>query len=124
MGNKITKPSSPTREPARKRQKRELEHPYIQKIDAKLDKLHTLINGIFQLADNDMIIADRDTGINDYDMQVKFAEKLDNIGADLKQLIKDCSDKATEVRSKIFQFQDHKHTLQDSYFVEEITKAS
>ena len=114
----------PTHEPAQKCQKHEPEHPYIQKIDAKLDKLHTLINGIFQLADNNLIIAGRDTGINNYDMQFKFAEKLDNIGADLKQLIKDCSDKATEVRSKIFQFQDHKHSLQDSYFVEEITKAS
>ena len=114
----------PAREPARKRTKRELEHPYIQKIDAKLDKLHTLINGIFELADNDLIIANRDTGINDYDMQFKFAEKLDNIGADLKKLIKDCSDQASLIREKIYKFQDQKHSLQDTYFVEEITKVS
>ena len=94
----------PARESACKCKKRELEHPYIQKIDAKLDKLHTLINGIFELADNDLIIADRDTGINDYDMQFKFAEKLDNISADLKKLIKDCSDQASLIREKITSF--------------------
>ena len=57
-------------------------------------------------------------------MQYKFAEKLDKIGEDLKQLIKDCADKATEVRSKIHLFQDQKNCLQDSYFIEEIMKDS
>ena len=45
-----------------------LQHPYSQKIDAKMDKLTTLLDGIYELADNDLIVAERESGVNDYDM--------------------------------------------------------
>ena len=48
----------PEREPSHKKQKRHREHPYAQKIDAKIDKLLSLLQGIYELADNDLIVAE------------------------------------------------------------------
>ena len=114
----------PPAQPARKRKCQDLIHPYSQKLDAKMDKLDTLLKGMFDLADNDLIIADRQTGINDYDMQYSFAAKLEEVGKQLVLLSNECSKKATDVRENIQKFQDQKHLLQETYFAEEIVKES
>ena len=102
----------------------ELVHPYSQKIDAKLEKLKGLVNGIMDLADNNLMLADRDTGINNFDLQHKFADKLEEVGKHLTQLTKDCSLKAAQIREKIEFYQDSKLQFQDSYFVGEVVKTS
>ena len=112
----------PERVAPRKRKHAELEHPYSQKMDAKLDKIETLLNGLYDIAQNDMIVANRDTGINDYDMQYKFASKLEVLAKKFILLSKDLSDQAIKVRDNIQQYQDQKNALQECYFVQEIMK--
>ena len=83
-----------------------------------------LLNGIFELASNDMIVANKDSGINNYDMQYKFADKLEEVRKYFAKLNKDCADEAVKVRERIQVFQDNKNVLQESYFVQEIVKES
>ena len=106
----------------RKHKHAELEHPYSQKMDAKLDKIETLLSGLLEIAQNDVIVANHDTGINDYDMQYKFASKLEELGKRFVTLSKDLSDQANLVRDNIHQYQDQKNIFQECYFVEEIMK--
>ena len=82
------------------------------------------MNGIMDLADNDLMLADCDTGINNFDLQHKFADKLEKVGKDLTQLTKDRLVKAAQIREKIEFYQDSKLQFQDSYFVGEVVKTS
>ena len=77
-----------------------------------------------QLADNDLMLANRDTGINNYDLQYKFADKLEEVGKQLMKLTKDCLVKAAEIRDKIEFYQDSKQQFQPAYFVGEVLKTS
>ena len=114
----------PDHEPPRKKHKQELHHPYTQKIDTKMGKLHSLLKGIFELADNNLIVAQRDMGINDYDMQYCFASKLEQIGKELVQLSNDCTTQASLIGDKIQHNQDNKHNLQPLHYVQEVVKDS
>ena len=93
-------------------------------MDAKIDKIETLLGGLLDLAKTNMIVANRDTGVNDYDMQYQFSTKLENVSKKFTQLAKDLSDEAVTVRANIQQYQDNKHALQDIYFVQEVMKES
>ena len=77
-----------------------------------------------QLADNDLMLANCDTGINNYDLQYKFADKLEEVGKQLTKLTKDCLVKAAEIRDKIEFYQDRKQLFQPAYFVGEVLKTS
>ena len=52
------------------------------------------MSDIYALANNDLIVCDFDTGLNDYSKNVKFADDLDKISKELIVLSKECADKA------------------------------
>ena len=70
------------------------------------------------------MLVNRDSGINNYDLQYKFVDKLEEVGNILTKLTNDCSTKAAEIRDKIQFYQDSKHQFQDAYFVGEVVKTS
>ena len=80
------------------------------------------MNDIFQLADNDLIVCDFDTGLNDYSKNLKFADNLDVISKELTMLSKECSDKANAIRDRIAQAKEDKCLIQDIVFQTEIVK--
>ena len=49
-----------------------LEHPYSLKLEQKKSKLNILLNSIYDLANNDSLICDFDTGLNDYSKNLKI----------------------------------------------------
>ena len=89
-----------------------------------MDKLHALLTGIFELANNDVIVADHDSGVNNYDMQYGFATKLAMVAKKLVLLSNDCTQQASSICDKIAHYQDNKHVLQQVYYVQEIVKES
>ena len=83
-------------------------HPYILKFETRESKLHVMMNKLFDLADTDMLLCDRDSGVNDYSLNKKLADKLDNVGKYIVGLSKRCTDKANEIREKIARAKDKK----------------
>ena len=93
----------------------ELVHPYILKYEAKERKLMKILNCLYELADNDLIVCDRRTGLNNYDMNLKFATKLESLAKVLVTMSTQCCQKATDIRTKISEAQDRKARKQDDY---------
>ena len=82
-------------------EKQDLVHPYILKFDARQEKIVRMLNRLYELADNDMVICDCCTGLNNYSMNKKFADKLDNLAKVLVTLSTKCCEKATALWNKI-----------------------
>ena len=101
-----------------------LEHPYALKLEQKKCKLNSLLNSIYDLANNDLLICDFDTGLNDYSKNLKFADELDEMSKVLIGLSKDCTDKANVIRERIDQAKEDKRLIQDVVFLQEIVKES
>ena len=86
--------------------------------------MNTLLNSIYELADNDLIVADFDTGLNDYSKNLKFADELDDISKLLIGLSKSCCEKAEVIRERIAQAKEDKRLIQDVVYLQEIVKES
>ena len=82
------------------------------------------MDSLFELANNDLLVCDWDTGKNNYDMNLQFADRLENISKTLAIFSKDCSTKATEVRDKVDTAKDGKDHLQDCFYVGDILQLS
>ena len=89
------------------------EHPYVGRLQNKESQLHKLMNEIFHLADNDLLLSDKDSGENDYTMTLKFAEKLDFISQVLNGLSRQCTDRAQKIRDNVDAARDTKVHMQD-----------
>ena len=72
-----------------------------------MDKLYMLIDGIYELADNDLIVAERESGVNVYDMQYNFANKLEEVAKKLIKLSNDCTKNASKIREKVEHYQEN-----------------
>ena len=101
-----------------------LEHPYTVKMQTAKSKLLHLMGKIFELADNDLLVCDFDTGLNDYTKNLKFADDLDSISKELAVLSNDCANKANAIRDKIDQAKEDKRLIQDVVYLSEIVKES
>ena len=101
-----------------------LEHPYKVRLDIQKSKLMRVMNKIFEIADNDLIVCDFDTGLNDYSKNLSFANELETIAKELTVLSKDCADKAVRIRDRIDQAKEDKRLIQDVVFQQEIVKDS
>ena len=99
-----------------------LEHPYTLKLEQKKSKLSSLLNSIYDLANNDLLVCDFDSGLNDYSKNLKFADELDEMSKLLISLSKDCTDKANVIRERIDQAKEDKRLIQDVVFLQEIVK--
>ena len=84
------------------------------------------MNDIFYLADNDLLLTDKDSGENDYSMTLKFAHKLDYIAEILTGLSSNCTDCAKRIRDTVDDARDQKVQMQevipDVQLVDNITK--
>ena len=83
------------------------------KYDASETKLHGLLNKLFDLASNDLILTDRDSGLNDYEPTLKFADRLDSLSEVLIGLSKDCVEKATAIRTTVEGLKEKKINMQE-----------
>ena len=101
-----------------------LEHPYTVKMHTAKSKLLHLMGKIFDIADNDLLVCDFDTGLNDYTKNLKFADDLDSISKELAVLSNDCTNKANAIRDKIDQAKEDKRLIQDVVYLTEIVKES
>ena len=97
-----------------------LEHPYNAKMDVKMSKLNEVLDQITKVAHNDLLIVDRDSGINVYDMNYAFADKLESVGRKFLKMQKRCTDQATKIRQRVGKFEDQKVELQDIMFIEDV----
>ena len=96
-------------------------HPYIVKLDVKLRMMRTLMNGIFDIADSNLIILDAKSRLNNFSMNHDFADKLDSLAKEVLGLSKCLSDKAAQVREKVDKALDDKRRFQDVHFVRDVT---
>ena len=88
-------------------------------MESKIYKLREHLNKIYDLANNDLMIVDRDTGANVYDMNYEFATKLDDIAKDLIGLSEQCSQKAEDVRVRVDAAKDKKMDMQEMLVITE-----
>ena len=84
------------------------------------------MNDIFYLADNDLLLTDKDSGENDYFMTLKFVHKLDYIAEILTGLSSNCTERAKRIRDTVDDARDQKVQMQefipDVQLVDNITK--
>ena len=93
-------------------------------MQTRKSKLRELLNKIFTLADNDVIVCDRETGLNDYTKNLKFADKLEDIAKHLIGLSQECTRKAALIRKRIDDAKEDKRLVQDVVYMQEIIKES
>ena len=94
----------------------DLTHPYILKFDTWEAKIMKSLNKLYDLADNDLFICDRCTGLNDFNINLKFADKLEDLSKALVTMSSKCCQKATDIWNKISEAQDHKHVANHEIF--------
>ena len=99
-----------------------LEHPYTVKFQNKKTKILTLTEQIWELAESDLIVCDRDTGLNDYKKNLKFADELEDLAKVMAGLSSNCSERAEKIRNRIADLQEDKRQIQDIVYVQEILK--
>ena len=109
-------PVQPQNRPANHKHKlpvEETEHPFMYCLECKESMLHKLMNEIFHIADNDLLLSDKDSGENDYSMMLKFADKLDFFCEVLVGLSKRCTEHAQDIQDKVAATRDRKVYMQD-----------
>ena len=99
-------------------------HPYILKFNAYERKLQKLLGRMFDIANNDLLISNRDSGINDFDMNYQFADHLEQTSKLMVDMSKNCSQKAKLIREKVENAEDTKLHSQDAYYVGTVLKPS
>ena len=92
------------------------------KLHTQKSKLQELLHKIFQLADNDILVCDHETGLNDYTKNLKFADELDDISKYLVGLSQECSQKAERIRERIADAKEDKWLIQDVVYLQEVVK--
>ena len=98
-------------------------HPYILKFKSGLQKILKIFDKLYAIVDNDLVICDHRTGLNDYTMNKKFTKKLDNLAKLLVTMSGKCCEKATQLWLKISEAKDKKRLEnQEIFFIEEIMK--
>ena len=76
---------------------------------------------MLELADNDLLVADRETGLNDYNMNRRFADRLDALSKTFVSFSKRCSETANTIRDKVDAAEDNKAGIQDIVYLETVT---
>ena len=68
---------------------------------------------MFELVNTDMLLCDPDSGVNNYSLNKKLADKLENVDKFLVGLSKRCMERANEIHDKIAAAEDKKINMQD-----------
>ena len=110
----------PPRNRTRSRKARQNRHPYIVKIEGRIEKLDKMVVKICELADCDLVVSDAITGLNDYSMNLKLARKLQDVAKALENTLRDLYDKSKNIIEKVRTAQDFKQSIQPVQFIEEV----
>ena len=103
------------------RHSKENSHPYVVKLNIQLSKLNCLLNKIYDLADNDLLMSNAKTGLNDYSISEKFMKKLEKTSKLVISMANHLTEKAAEIQEKIDNARDRKLIAGGVIFVEEVT---
>ena len=80
---------------------------------------------MYDLANNDLVICDRQTRLSNFDIKLKFADKLENLAKALVAMSSKCCEHATEIRWKISEAEDRKCIAnQEIFLLGEVTEES
>ena len=83
-------------------------HPNSIRLDAKSQKLHHLMNQIWELADTNLVVVSGTE--SDYSQNLEFADRLENFATLLHGLAGHCQEKAVVIRQRIATIQHDIHT--------------
>ena len=98
-----------------------LQHPYAVKVDTKFLKLDTVLNSIFDVVDGDLLVRNAETGLTDFSLNEKFANKLEEASKCVARLANHLSEKASVVMQKLDEARDCKVNMQDIVHIEDVT---
>ena len=96
-------------------------HPYVIKLDLKIDQLNRLLDRIVDIAECDLLLTDDRTGDAVFGMNLSFADKLDEVSQILSRTV---ATKAADLRKDIDKAIEHKVDIQDVLFFREILEPS
>ena len=114
-------PLPPRTKKRKSRHSKENSHPYVVKLNIQLSKLNCLLNKIYDLADNDLLMSNAKTGLNDYTISEKFVKKLEKTSKLVISMANRLTEKAAEIQEKIDNARDRKLIAGGVIFVEEVT---
>ena len=98
-----------------------LQHAYAIKVETKLLKLDTVLNGIFEVADGDLLVSTTKTILTNFSLNEKFAKKLKEASKHVAGLANRLSEKASFVMEKLDEVCDRKVNMQDIVHIEDVT---
>ena len=90
-------------------------------MNIKMMKIEKIMQRIYELADNDLLVTDAKTGLNDFTMNEHYVQKLENLSKKVYKLGDEISKKAASLQEKIDAAVDQKQSMQDVSFIEEVT---
>ena len=91
------------------------------KLNIKLTQLNTLLNKIYALADNNLLVSNAETGLNDYSISEKYSKKLESASKLVASFANRLSEQAAVIMDKVDKAHDMKRNKQDVLFAEEVT---
>ena len=95
-------------------------HPYAIKLDLNMEQLDRLVNKMYENADCKMILTNVTTGDATYDINLRFADKLDSISTIVSGLGKRIAEKATSIRDTVASLLEKKDNSGEIQFIGEI----
>ena len=99
-------------------------HPYVIKIDMKLEQLDRLVNKIYEIADCNLILTNEKSGDSTYDLNLQLADKLDSASTIVTGLGKRIAEKATSIRQKVADAIDEKSKGEEIHLIGVIEPAT
>ena len=96
-------------------------HPFMAKLQSHINKVNILLEQIFDIANCDLIVTDANKGIMDYELNRKFAKKLDKLSKEFASMSGRISDVSSLISDKVDAALDHKDIKQGIVFWDEIT---
>ena len=114
-------PVPPIRKKRRSKHCKEHIHPFSLKLNSKLSELNVLLNKIYDLAHNDLLMTNAETGLNDYTMSEKFVKKLQDTSKIVVGLANRLSEEAVKLQDRIDDAHDRKRTADGILSIDEVT---
>ena len=103
-------------QPKKRHTTAKLKHPYLLKFESREAKLVRTLQKMYELADNDLMMCDCRTGLNDYTINLQFADKLEALAKSLVMMSTQCCEHATDIQQKVSEAQDKKHVANQEIF--------
>ena len=99
------------------------EHPFMCRLKSKINKVNILMEQIFEIANCDLVVTDINKGVMDYEMNRKFAKKMEKLSKEFASMSIQISEVASSISDKVDAALDKKEVKQGIIFVEEVTEA-